>query len=133
VGHGLESASAFFPLEPDAAGVSVGIYQFRDEDSLHAALASAETHAVMADVPRHGCRRVSGSEPSTLIARASWPAKPPANGTRRSTSFLRSQDKRNGISDPKIFVVGGSRRIGPVGCAAMVTAARRRLPRRFRL
>jgi hypothetical protein len=48
----LESASAFFPRDVNAADVSVGIYRFRDEDALHAALASAETAAVMADVPR---------------------------------------------------------------------------------
>lgn len=50
--HGLESASAFFPRDADAGDVSVGIYRFRDEDALHAALASAETVAVLADVPR---------------------------------------------------------------------------------
>jgi uncharacterized protein (TIGR02118 family) len=50
--HGLESASAFFPRDANAPDVSVGIYRFRDEDALHAALASAETAAVMADVPR---------------------------------------------------------------------------------
>jgi uncharacterized protein (TIGR02118 family) len=50
--HGLESASAFFPRDPDARDVSVGIYRFRDVDALHAALASTETAAVMADVPR---------------------------------------------------------------------------------
>jgi len=51
--HGLESAAAFFPRDVDASDVvSVGIYQFRDEAALHAALASAETDAVMADVPR---------------------------------------------------------------------------------
>lgn len=50
--HGLESAAAFFPRVADAVDVSVGIYRFRDEAGLHAALASAETDAVMADVPR---------------------------------------------------------------------------------
>ena len=50
--HGLESAAAFFPRDPDATDVSVGIYRFRDEAALHAALASAETEVVMADVPR---------------------------------------------------------------------------------
>ena len=50
--HGLNSASAFFPRDAHAADVSVGIYRFRDEDALHAALASTETEAVMADVPR---------------------------------------------------------------------------------
>ena len=49
--HGLESAAAFFPRDADAVDVSVGIYRFR-EAALHAALASAETDAVMADVPR---------------------------------------------------------------------------------
>lgn len=57
--HGLESASAFFPRDADAADVSVGIYRFRDEDALHAALASAETDAVMADVPRFTDAKVS--------------------------------------------------------------------------
>jgi len=50
--YGLEGASAFFPRDASAAGASVGIYLFRDEAALHAALASAETEAVMADVPR---------------------------------------------------------------------------------
>lgn len=50
--HGLESASAFFPHGANAMEVSIGIYQFRDENALHAALASAETVTVMADVPR---------------------------------------------------------------------------------
>ena len=50
--HGLESASAFFPRDANATDVSVGIYRFRDEDALHAALASLDTEAVMADVPR---------------------------------------------------------------------------------
>lgn len=49
--HGLESAAAFFPRDADAADVSVGIYRFRDEAALHAALASIETATVMADVP----------------------------------------------------------------------------------
>jgi uncharacterized protein (TIGR02118 family) len=50
--HGLESASAIFPRDAKAEDVSVGIYRFRDVDALHAALASAETEAVMADVSR---------------------------------------------------------------------------------
>jgi uncharacterized protein (TIGR02118 family) len=50
--YGLESASAFFPRDANSADVSVGLYRFRDEDALHAALASPETAAVMADVPR---------------------------------------------------------------------------------
>jgi uncharacterized protein (TIGR02118 family) len=49
--YGLESAAAFFPRDAGGADVSVGIYRFRDEDALHAALASAETDTVMADVP----------------------------------------------------------------------------------
>ncbi|RXZ32222.1 hypothetical protein EO081_09275 [Sphingomonas desiccabilis] len=48
--HGLESASAYFPRDLNATDVSVGIYRFRDVDALHAALASAEAAAVMADV-----------------------------------------------------------------------------------
>ncbi|SDA25010.1 EthD family reductase [Sphingomonas sp. NFR15] len=59
--HGLESASAFFPRNADAPEVSVGLYRFRDEDALHAALASAETAAVMADVPRFTDATVSRS------------------------------------------------------------------------
>ncbi len=59
--HGLESASAFFPRDSCAADVSVGIYRFRDEAALHAALASAETEAVMADVPRFTDATVSRS------------------------------------------------------------------------
>ena len=50
--HGLESAAAFFPRDAGAVDVSVEIYRFRDAASLHAALASVETEAVMADVPR---------------------------------------------------------------------------------
>ena len=59
--HGLESAAAFFPRDADAEDVSVGIYRFRDEAALHAALASAETEAVMADVPRFTDATVSRS------------------------------------------------------------------------
>ena len=59
--HGLESAAAFFPRDADAVDVSVGIYRFRDEAALHAALASAETAAVMADVPRFTDATVSRS------------------------------------------------------------------------
>lgn len=50
--HELESASAFFPHGPNSADISVGIYRFRDEAALRAALASAETDAVMGNVPR---------------------------------------------------------------------------------
>lgn len=49
--HGLESAAAFFPRDSSSVDVAVGIYEFRDEHALHAALASVETAAVMADVP----------------------------------------------------------------------------------
>ncbi|MBB4004616.1 quinol monooxygenase YgiN [Aurantimonas endophytica] len=47
--------------DADAVDVSVGIYRFRDEAALHAALASAETEAVMADVPRFTDATVSRS------------------------------------------------------------------------
>lgn len=57
--HGLESAAAFFPRDGDAVDVSVGVYRFRDEAALNAALASAETGAVMADVPRFTDAKVS--------------------------------------------------------------------------
>ena len=40
----------FFPRDADASDVSIGIYKFRDEAAIHAALASPETEAVMADV-----------------------------------------------------------------------------------
>jgi quinol monooxygenase YgiN len=49
--YGLESALAFFPRDANAPDVSIGIYKFRDEAAIHAALASSETQAVMADVP----------------------------------------------------------------------------------
>ena len=57
--HGLEGAAAFFPRDADAVDVSVGIYRFRDESALHAALASAETDAIMDDVPRFTDAKVS--------------------------------------------------------------------------
>ena len=59
--HGLESAAAFFGRDADAVDVSLGIYRFRDEAALHAALASDETAAVMADVPRFTDATVSRS------------------------------------------------------------------------
>lgn len=60
--HGLESAAAFFPRDVDATDVvSVGIYRFRDEAAMHAALASAETEAVMSDVPHFTDATVSRS------------------------------------------------------------------------
>ncbi len=57
--HGLEGAAAFFPRDADALDVSVGIYRFRDESALHAALASAETDAIMDDVSRFTDAKVS--------------------------------------------------------------------------
>ena len=39
------------PRDADAPDVSVGIYNFRDEAAIRAALASPETETVMADVP----------------------------------------------------------------------------------
>lgn len=59
--HGLEGVTAFFPRDADAVDVSVGVYRFRDEAALHGALASAETEAVMADVPRFTDATVSRS------------------------------------------------------------------------
>ena len=64
--HGLESAAAFFPGDADAVDVSIGVYRFRDGAALHAALASAETEAVMADVPRFTDAAVSRSIASPL-------------------------------------------------------------------
>ncbi|WP_309389344.1 hypothetical protein [Chelatococcus sambhunathii] len=60
-GDGLESAAAFFPRDVDAVDVSVGVYRFRDEAALRTALASEETEAVMADVPRFTDAAVSRS------------------------------------------------------------------------
>lgn len=57
--YGLESASAFFPRDANSPDVSVGIYKFRDEAGIHAALASRETQIVMADVPRFTDANVS--------------------------------------------------------------------------
>ncbi|MGX1354083.1 hypothetical protein AB7M49_007704 [Bradyrhizobium elkanii] len=57
--HGLEGAAAFFPRDAEAVDVSVGIYRFRDESALHAALASAETDAIMDDIPRFTDAKVS--------------------------------------------------------------------------
>ncbi|WP_458097892.1 EthD family reductase [Roseomonas sp. WA12] len=59
--HGLESAAAFFPRDAATADVTVGIYRFRNTASLHAALASADTESVMADVPRFTDATVSRS------------------------------------------------------------------------
>jgi len=64
--YGLESASAFFPRDASSADGSVGIYRFRDEAALHAALASAETEAVMADVPRFTDATVSRAVGTSL-------------------------------------------------------------------
>lgn len=64
--HGLESASAFFPRDAGASVVSLGVYRFRDEAALHRALASAETEAVMADVPRFTDATVSRSIATSL-------------------------------------------------------------------
>ena len=49
------------PRDADALDVSLGVYRFRDEAALHRALASAETEAVMADVPRFTDATVSRS------------------------------------------------------------------------
>lgn len=57
--YGLESALAFFPRDADTPDVSVGVYKFRDEAAIHAALASPETDTVMADVPRFTDAKVS--------------------------------------------------------------------------
>lgn len=59
--YGLKTATAFFSRDTEAADVSVGIYQFRDRAALHAALESAETAIVMADVPRFTDATVSRS------------------------------------------------------------------------
>lgn len=48
--HGLEAAAAFFPAGDGADTVSVGIYTFRDEAAMRAALGSPATERVMGDV-----------------------------------------------------------------------------------
>ena len=50
--HGLISAAAFFPSGDGAETVAACICEFRDEAALAAALASAGTPDVMADVKR---------------------------------------------------------------------------------
>jgi hypothetical protein len=77
--------------------ISVGIYRFRDEDALHAALASAEAAAVMADVPRITDATVSRSVGTRSdLGGVAW-VYTTANGTRRPTSFLQLKSKHDGI------------------------------------
>ncbi len=49
--HGLEAATAFFPPAGSGNGIlSIGVYEFRDEDGIDAALASPQTARIMDDV-----------------------------------------------------------------------------------
>lgn len=50
--HGLESAAAFFPEIVQEGTIAVCELRFRDDAALKAALASADTAEVMADVAR---------------------------------------------------------------------------------
>ena len=48
--HGLVSAAGFFPTADGAGLIAIATVNFRDEEAMHAALNSAETGRVMADV-----------------------------------------------------------------------------------
>lgn len=48
--YGLVSASGFFPQGDGAGLIAIGVCNFVDEESMHAALNSPETDRVMADV-----------------------------------------------------------------------------------
>ncbi|WP_413741391.1 EthD family reductase [Sodalis sp. RH15] len=50
--YGLISATAFFPAIDQAGTIAICECVFRDEAAVQAAFVSAETSAVMADVPR---------------------------------------------------------------------------------
>lgn len=47
---GLQTAQAFFPVQPDAADVAVAILTFVDDEAVAACLASPAAAAVMGDV-----------------------------------------------------------------------------------
>ena len=59
--HGLEAVEAFFPTGAGDGWVSLGIYRFRDRAAVDAALGSAETGRVMAEVPNFTDAKVARS------------------------------------------------------------------------
>lgn len=63
--HGLISVAGFFPPADGAGLIALATVNFRDEDAMHAALGSAETARVMADVGE-----VTAVQPQRMIARA---------------------------------------------------------------
>lgn len=48
--YGLEAAEAFYPAGDGDGWLSIGIYRFRQDSDIEAALAAPETERVMADV-----------------------------------------------------------------------------------
>ena len=50
--HGLETVAAFFPAGDGAGTMAVCVCGFRDEAAMQAAIGSAQTPRVMADVER---------------------------------------------------------------------------------
>lgn len=50
--HGLESIAAYFPADERAEVIAIAVCRFLDEAALRAALRSARTPEVMADVGR---------------------------------------------------------------------------------
>lgn len=63
--YGLISVAGFFPPADGAGLIALATVNFRDEDAMHAALGSAETARVMADVGE-----VTAVQPQRMIARA---------------------------------------------------------------
>lgn len=60
--HGLQSVGAFFPTGDGAGTIAVAVCEFRDDAALHAALGSAESPRVMADVAAY-----TGAKPSQSL------------------------------------------------------------------
>ncbi len=50
--YGLEEVEAFYPVGQGDGWISIGVYRFRNQAAMDAALSSPETERVMADV-RH--------------------------------------------------------------------------------
>ena len=62
--HGLVSASGFFPQGGGGGLIAIAPTVFRDEAAMNAALASADTARVMADV-----KKVTAVEPQRTVGR----------------------------------------------------------------
>lgn len=62
--YGLIGAAGFFPPADGAGLIAIATVNFRDEEAMHAALASPETARVMADVDF-----VTSVQPERAIAR----------------------------------------------------------------